>query len=303
MSEGPSKILPNSYQSPNFLVDVVMRFLSGNEQKCVDVICRKTFGWQKRTDRISKSQLKEFTGLNVQTIERCMYELVKYRVVIRVSESVQNLGVKWSIQIDDKLIDLKGLKERAEKRARENHNRTTKAQANHKVGLSNEPTLSNNPTGGSLDEPHKSHYQKPSSSPSSAKLDKVILFYEQEIGKITPSLSEKLITAKNTYSEEWVLEALADAVTYNKPSWAYAETILKRWKQEGKVKTKKANQINKNNRLGFSKRNTQQQPKLDGEALEQARARAKELLLPNSNYSETDREAARRALAKKTHTG
>lgn len=243
MTEETSKIIPNSYQTPNYLVDVLMRLLSGNEQKCLDVTCRKTFGWQKRSDRISKSQLMELTGLSESTVDKCMAELVKYRVVIRVSESIHNKGVEWSVQTIDRLIDLKGLQERTAKRSESNRKRTTKALAERKVGMSNIPPqvgMSNVPPGGMSNVPHKSHYQKPESSSSTAKPEKIILFYEQEFRKVTPTIQEKLITAKETYSEEWVLEALTEAVTYNKPSWAYAEAILRRWKQEGKIKNVKS---------------------------------------------------------------
>ena len=40
----PSKIIPNTFQTPNALTDEVMRLLSGNEVKCYLVIVRKTFG-------------------------------------------------------------------------------------------------------------------------------------------------------------------------------------------------------------------------------------------------------------------
>ncbi|MEP7135809.1 MAG: replication protein [Chloroflexota bacterium] len=280
MTDGPSKILPNSYQTPNYSVDVLMRFLSGNEQKCVDVVCRKTFGWQKRTDRISKSQLMELTGLSEYTIYHCMAELVKFRVVVRLAESVKNLGVLWSLQLDDKKIDLKGLEERASKRSESNQKRTKNALTK-RVGMLNIPTTLDIPPGGTLDIPHKSHYQKPlSSSSSSTEPEKIVLFFKHEIGKVTPTILEKLLKAKDTYSEEWVLDALEQSVTYNKKSWAYAETILKRWKQEGKIKTKGVNHANSNNGWSNSKRPAKQEP-------------------AQTNYSDSDREAAKRALAKR----
>ena len=269
MTKETSKIIPNSYQTPNFLVDVIMRLLTGNEQKCVDVICRKTFGWQKRSDRISKSQLIGFTGIGSQSVDRCMAELVKYRVVIRVAESIHNLGVEWSIQTDDGLIDLTGLRERDVNRRKINSQRASKARSKNKVGMSDNPTMSDIPPGGLSDIPHKSHYQKKNSSSSSATGEKIILFFRQEIGKVTPTIKEELMNAKTIYSEEWVLEALAEAVHYNKRSWAYAETILKRWKAEG-FKTKKKGASN-----ATSNKRSERVSKLA------------------TNYTDQDREAAR----------
>ena len=69
MTDSPNKIIPNSFQTPNFFVDDCMAYLTGNEIKCVIVLSRKTFGWQKRSDRISKPQLIEATGLNGETLD------------------------------------------------------------------------------------------------------------------------------------------------------------------------------------------------------------------------------------------
>lgn len=252
MTDGPSKIIPNSFQSPNFLVDVLMRLLTGNEQKCVNVICRKTFGWQKRADRISKSQLMELTGLSKETVERCMSQLVKFHVVLRLAESVNNLGVKWSLQLDDKKIDLKGLEARAAKHLESNRSRTKNA-IEKQVGMLDIPTMLDIPPGGMLDIPHKSHYQKPISSSSSTEPEKVILFYKQEIGKVTPKLQEKILKAKKEYTEELFLEAIEEAISSSShPNLNYILAILKRWKQEGKAKG--GNHANPNNSWSNKKR-------------------------------------------------
>ncbi len=62
MTEPSSKIIPNSFQTPNFFVDACLAYLTGNEYKCLSFLARKTFGWQKRSDRISKSQIALVTG-------------------------------------------------------------------------------------------------------------------------------------------------------------------------------------------------------------------------------------------------
>lgn len=281
--QAQSKIIPNSYQSPNYLVDDLMHLLSGNEQKCVDLVCRKTFGWQKRSDRISKSQLVLFTGIHPNTIDKCMAELVRYHIVIRVSESVANLGVEWSIQTDDKLIDLQGLQSRAAKRRERNQLKTRKATyARQNVWSSNDHTKgrsSNDHPGRSSNDHYKSHYQKPESSSTSTESEHVVLFYKQNIGDVTPAIHEKLNAAQKIYSADWILDALGEAVHYNKKSWAYAEAILKRWKQEGKTKTKGAKNGKSKNWRGDSKR-PEQQP-------------------PQENFTDADREAAERIKARR----
>ena len=93
MTDPPSKILPNSFQTPNFFVDECMSLLTGNEFKCLSFLSRKTFGWQKRSDRISKSQIMAATGLANETVDKAMNSLVEFGLVLRVSENnPQNAG-------------------------------------------------------------------------------------------------------------------------------------------------------------------------------------------------------------------
>lgn len=59
--------------------------------------------------------------------------------------------------------------------------------------------------------------------------------YEENIGPLTPLLADALKDAEQTYSPEWVAEAIQIAVARNKRNWRYVEAILKRWKEEGHV--------------------------------------------------------------------
>tara|TARA_A100001037_G_C15152025_1_gene639962 strand:- start:4936 stop:5421 length:486 start_codon:yes stop_codon:yes gene_type:complete len=58
--------------------------------------------------------------------------------------------------------------------------------------------------------------------------------YENHIGTITPSVSEELKEAETLYPPEWISEAFNIAVTGEKNHWRYINTILSRWKLEGK---------------------------------------------------------------------
>jgi len=57
--------------------------------------------------------------------------------------------------------------------------------------------------------------------------------YEQNIGLITPLLSETLRDAEDTYPGEWIEEAFRIAVEKNIRNWRYIEAILRRWQERG----------------------------------------------------------------------
>ena len=66
----------------------------------------------------------------------------------------------------------------------------------------------------------------------------VFKLYEENFGPLTPMIADTLKDAEETYSEEWVAEALEIAVTKNVRNWKYVEAILKRWKEQGKYEGK-----------------------------------------------------------------
>ena len=74
----------------------------------------------------------------------------------------------------------------------------------------------------------------------SAPLNKSNIFklYEENIGALTPLLSEMLSEAEKNYPGEWFEEAFAIAVSKNIRNWKYVEAILTRWKEKGKDERK-----------------------------------------------------------------
>jgi DnaD/phage-associated family protein len=62
----------------------------------------------------------------------------------------------------------------------------------------------------------------------------IYTLYEQNIGPLTPILSERLREADQLYPAEWIEAAFTEAVNYNRRSWAYISRILENWATDGK---------------------------------------------------------------------
>jgi DnaD/phage-associated family protein len=62
----------------------------------------------------------------------------------------------------------------------------------------------------------------------------IFTLYEQNIGPLTPLLSDSLRDVEATYPADWIVEAITIAVKSNKRQWRYIEAVLKRWATEGK---------------------------------------------------------------------
>jgi DnaD/phage-associated family protein len=65
----------------------------------------------------------------------------------------------------------------------------------------------------------------------------VFRLYEQNIGLLTPLIAEHLIDALETYPQEWISDAIAEAVAYNRRSWRYVNRILENWAVSGRTES------------------------------------------------------------------
>lgn len=70
-----SKLIINSTQIPNYILDEVMPQVGDTEFKILMVICRQTYGWHKESDQISYSQLIEKTGRYKEAVAKGLRSL------------------------------------------------------------------------------------------------------------------------------------------------------------------------------------------------------------------------------------
>ena len=68
----------------------------------------------------------------------------------------------------------------------------------------------------------------------SAGRPNIFVLYEQNIGMLTPLITEELREAEQTYPPEWIEEGFREAVSLNKRSWKYIRAILESWRTEGR---------------------------------------------------------------------
>jgi DNA replication protein len=76
------------------------------------------------------------------------------------------------------------------------------------------------------------------SAPIASRKSNIFKLYEENIGPITPLLSDMLREAEKNYPSEWFEEAFEIAVSRNIRNWKYVEAILARWKEKGKDERK-----------------------------------------------------------------
>ena len=67
-----------------------------------------------------------------------------------------------------------------------------------------------------------------------AERPNVFEMYEQNIGLLNPMIADALREAEEIYPEEWIEDAIREAVAQNIRNWRYVSRILERWENEGR---------------------------------------------------------------------
>jgi DNA replication protein len=62
----------------------------------------------------------------------------------------------------------------------------------------------------------------------------IFTLYEQNIGMLTPMIADELREAEKLYPQNWIRDAVKEAVNQNKRKWSYISAILEHWSAEGK---------------------------------------------------------------------
>ncbi len=108
----------------------------------------------------------------------------------------------------------------------------------------------NSPRGRLSAEAFEEGQWRESAMGSSAPMRKSNIFklYEENIGALTPLLSDMLREAEKNYPSAWFEEAFEIAVSRNIRNWKYVEAILARWKEKGKDERKDQQDIIKDAR-------------------------------------------------------
>ena len=80
---------PNYTQVPNVIFDEWMAILSPTEFKVLLCLCRKTFGWHKSSDTVSKRQLMKFTGMTKNTLQSAIVSLEEHGLVKKIQTQTE----------------------------------------------------------------------------------------------------------------------------------------------------------------------------------------------------------------------
>ena len=96
------------------------------------------------------------------------------------------------------------------------------------------PSLCNTPPN-ILEVTHNAPLNDPKErSEEEAAAAAVYTAYHNNIGELTPMISDEIGDALDEFGKDWVLMAIEEAVKSNVKRWRYIAAILKRWKVEGR---------------------------------------------------------------------
>jgi len=130
-----NEFIPNSFQTPNVLVDRVMPLLKPEEYMALSFAVRHILGWEdkiaRRRARISLSMFQQ-CGLPRSTLRKVLDDLDRFRILRRIGPPTQN-GQLWELAFNDPDIDWAALEERKARKAEVGRKRTRAARQAQKA--------------------------------------------------------------------------------------------------------------------------------------------------------------------------
>jgi DnaD/phage-associated family protein len=61
--------------------------------------------------------------------------------------------------------------------------------------------------------------------------------YEDNFGALTPMMAETIKADMDTFSPDWIEDAMKEAVEYNARNWKYVQAILRNWQEKGRKRS------------------------------------------------------------------
>ena len=114
------ELLPNTFQTPNDVVDILMRLLTPTEFKVYMTAVRQILGWRdkivERRDNISLTQFEDLTGISRKPIIKALNSLTEYSLLAKIEKDTQK-GTLWEL-CEGRYVSLDGLELRLDKKAR-----------------------------------------------------------------------------------------------------------------------------------------------------------------------------------------
>lgn len=250
-----TKIIPNSFQSPNAYVDTAMELLTGEEYKCLSFAARHILGWQDKINSregvISLSMFEHGyedasgthyggTGITRAAIQTALEQLVTFKLLLKLGDPTPD-GQRW--QLGD-APDFDGLKQRRDQQVEAARLRTAKATAarlaKRAAGTSDVPVRGTNQEqyvgrtdGGTSDVLNQSHGQSHLQNHEIARA-RIFDLYEQTFGLIAPTYVDDVKDAANDFSADWIEDAFKLTKEKGGRSWPYTRKILDGWKKNGR---------------------------------------------------------------------
>jgi phage replication O-like protein O len=177
-------LIPNTCQVPNVLLDEVMPRLPGSALKVMLAVVRKTYGFQKRSDKISFKTLQKLTGLSRDAVNQGIKALGPLLIImpgrknVPTSDGVNEYALNLNIETGELV-----------RKADQSENLTSQKNPEEPVRKSDssKPNISKpNNTGAKAPESFSTKRSRKATPPDAATLASFETFYQaypRHVGK------------------------------------------------------------------------------------------------------------------------
>jgi len=214
------KLLSSGYQSPNY-TQVPNDFftqipkMEDTELRVTLVMIRETFGYHRKNFRMGINKLASASGLS-RNGTKAGAEAAQNRGTFRRTNPNEAGSAEWELVVTYPLVATRS-------------NSDEPSPIDQGGGQSMTRVWSDSDQQSGIKESNKEKEKNTTAAPTPNNP----ALYEANIGPLTPMISESINDAEQTYSPEWVAQAILEAAKSNVRKMKYIEAILQGYSQRG----------------------------------------------------------------------
>ena len=216
---------PNYTQTPNQIFEEFLPLMGVAELKVVLAIVRNTFGWHRKSHRMSLSYFTQATGLSRQGVLDGLNAGIQRGIICRHK---MGQSYEYSLRIDDETSQAtRPVEDETSQASRPVEDETSQASRPVLVKLLD-------PTKKDKERTTKESDGGGGSFPDGVSFAEVVQVYQSEIGMYSMVVADMMQDDFDTYGGKWIIDAIHIAVLANKRKYNYVRGILRRWHTDGR---------------------------------------------------------------------
>lgn len=209
-------------KADNWLWDYVMPRANPNTFKVVCAVMRATVGWHQEQAELKFDDFHELTGISSRgTLTRAIDEALEEGYITR-----EKVGRSFAYSLKIVPVNSTEIVPEADDSVSKSYSKQSQNRTDNSTEM--------RPPDSRPKERKERNKKENNNTGVDVGVSQAVSVYENEIGTISPMISQMLIAAVDEFGSQYVVDAIQIAVRNNRRKWSYVSGILDNWRANGR---------------------------------------------------------------------